>query len=196
VVDGKKMSKSLGNFFTINDVVNKGFEPMDLRYLMLNSQYRETLNFTWDSLKAAENGLLKLKSQISDLRSGDDRTTLSPEKETKIEDFRNGFKAALVDDLNTPKALAVMWEMLKSNIPSGDKYDLAMSFDEVLGLRLAQIPNSKFQIPNEIKKLVEEREKLRKEEKFKEADEVRDKIEKLGFRIEDSETGPAVKPVK
>jgi cysteinyl-tRNA synthetase len=61
---------------------------------------------------------------------------------------------------------------------------------------LAQIPNSKFQIPNEIKKLVEEREKLRKEEKFKEADEVRDKIEKLGFRIEDSETGPAVKPVK
>ena len=97
------------------------------------------------------------------------------------------------DDLNTSKALAVLWAALKSNIPSEDKYDLAISLDEVLGLGLWQISNFKFPISNEIQKLVNEREKLRKEAKFAEADEIRKQINKLGFEVQDDASGTNVK---
>ena len=186
MVDGRKMSKSLGNFYTINDVVQKGFEPLALRYLFLGVGYREILNFTWDSLKAAQNGLENLRSQVTNLKSHDERTILSQEKEEKIEVFRNSFFEALSDDLNTPKALAVVWEALKSNIPSEDKYDLIMSFDEVLGLGLSKITNSKIQIPNNIQALITKREQLRKEKNFEEADKIRKEIEDAGYPVNDT----------
>jgi len=186
MVYGRKMSKSLGNFYTINDVVQKGFDPLALRYLFLGVGYREILNFTWDSLKAAQNGLENLRSQVANLKSHDERTILSQEKEEKIEVFRNSFFEALSDDLNTPKALAVVWEALKSNIPSEDKYDLIMSFDEVLGLGLSKITNSKIQIPNNIQALITKREQLRKEKNFEEADKIRKEIEDAGYPVNDT----------
>jgi cysteinyl-tRNA synthetase len=182
-VDGQKMSKSLGNIYTIDDVVKKGFDPLALRYLFLGIGYREILNFTWDSLKAAQNGLERLRNQINSLRSETDRTVLSEEKQDKIDKFRNSFMEALGDDLNTPKALAVFWEMLKSNIPATDKYDLAMSFDEIFGLKLGETRN--IEIPENVKVLIEKREKLRLEGKFEEADRVRNQIQDLGFNLSD-----------
>lgn len=186
MVEGRKMSKSLGNFYTINDVVKKGFEPLALRYLFMSAHYRETLNFTWESLQAAQNALEKLRNQVSALKNQGDRTILSEEKETKVEEFRNQFLDSLNDDLNTPKALAVVWEMLKSNIPSTDKYDLIMSFDEVLGLGLSAISNDQLPISNEIKELLQKREELRKEKRFEEADKIRKEIENLGFVVNDT----------
>lgn len=186
MVDGKKMSKSLGNFYTIDDIVKKGFDPLALRYLFLGVHYRDTINFTWDSLQAAQNALERLRSQVASLKGETGRTALSEEKEEKVEGFRNEFIGALSDDLSTPKALAVLWDMLKSNIPSGDKYDLAMTFDEILGLKLSEITSSKLQIPNEIQELMQKREQLRKEGKFEEADKIRDKIKSLGFDVSDS----------
>ncbi len=177
-VDGKKMSKSLGNFYTVEDVIKKGYDPLALRYLYLTSHYRDPLNFTWESLGAAQIALDRLKFQIT-------RTALSEEKAQKIEEFRNRFMQAVGDDLNTPRALAVLWEMLKSNIPGQDKYDLALSFDEVLGLRLAQSPIINNQIPNNIQILIDQRNKLRKEGKFGEADKIREKIYNLGYKIKD-----------
>ena len=185
MVDGKKMSKSLGNFYTIDDVIKKGFDPIALRYLFLGANYRETMNFTWDSLQAAQNGLERLRNQVSSLKTNVDRTVLSEEKEEKVNDYRDRFLEALSDDLSTPKALAVLWDMLKSNIPSEDKYDLAMSFDEILGLKLSEIPNSKNQIPDNIQTLIDQREKLRKEGKYEEADKIRNQIQELGFNISD-----------
>ena len=186
MVNGQKMSKSLGNFYTINDVVQKGYDPLALRYLILSSQYKDQLNFTWESLTAAQNGLKNLKSQIANLKSQNDRTVLSEEKENKVDVFRNDFLGALSDDLNTPRALAVMWNMLKSNIPSTDKLDLAFSFDEVLGLRLSEITNSKIQIPDNIQILMDKREELRKQKNFEEADKIRKQIEQLGFKVIDT----------
>ena len=183
MVDGRKMSKSLGNFYTIPDVVKKGFDPLSLRYLFLGAHYRDTLNFTWDSLSAAQTGLDRLRNQVSALKSETGRNILSEEKQKKIDEFRNSFMDALGDDLNTPKALAVTWEMLKSNIPSGDKYDLAMSFDEILGLKLGEA--KKIEIPENIKGLMEEREKLRSGGKYEEADKIREQIQKLGFKVSD-----------
>lgn len=133
MVDGTKMSKSLGNYFTIQDILDKGFDPIALRYLYLGAHYKKPMNFTWASLESAQKGLKRLQSTVSNLKSTD-RTILSQEKDVKIEEFRNKFNEAINDDLNTSKALAVLFEMLKSNITSEDKYDLAISFDEVLGL--------------------------------------------------------------
>lgn len=185
MVDGRKMSKSLGNFYTINDVVKRGFDPLSLRYLVLSAQYRETLNFKWDALAGAQNALNKLKLQVSSLKSQNDRTVLSEEKNEKIEEYRKQFVDALGDDLNSPKAIAILWEMLKSNIPSGDKYDLALSFDEVLGLKLSE-GLKEVEIPDEIRRLMEEREELRKRKKFEESDKIRKQIEEAGFKVKDT----------
>ena len=190
MVDGRKMSKSLENFYTVDDVEKKGFEALALRYLYLGANYRDPLNFTWESLKASQNALEKLRNQISALKDQKDRTILSEEKETKIEEYRNEFMGSVNDDLNTSKALAVLWEMLKSNIPSGDKYDLSMSFDEILGLNLSKTPKPEnSEIPSKVKELIEEREQLRKEGKYEEADKIRDQIQEQGFNVSD-------KPIK
>jgi cysteinyl-tRNA synthetase len=186
MVEGRKMSKSLGNFYTIDNVIKKGFDPLALRYLFLGVHYRDTLNFTWDSLQAAQNGLKNLKNQVANLKAQDDRTALSPEKEKQVDEFRNQFLDALSDDLSTPKALAVLWDMLKSNIPSSDKYDLAISFDEILGLNLkSQISNIKSEIPDNIKIMIEQRRKLREQGKYEEADKIRDEIVASGFDVND-----------
>ena len=192
MVDGTKMSKSLGNVYSVTDVMEKGFDPLSLRYFYLTANYRKPLNFTWDALEASQNALSKLKLQITNYKLQiSDRTVLSPEKEQQIEKYRNDFMSAMNDDLNTPMALAVVWEMLKSNIPSGDKYDLAMSFDEILGLKLSEARNSAarlgvdIEIPNNIKILISKREELRQQKKFEEADKIRDEIEALGFPVQD-----------
>lgn len=185
MVDGKKMSKSLGNFYRVVDIEKKGYDPMALRYLYLTAHYRDPQNFTWDALDAAKTALEKLRTQVTGLKSQTDRSVLSPEKEKKIEASRNDFTAAVNDDLNTPKALAVMWEMLKSNIPSGDKYDMAMSFDEILGLKVSEPVVSK-EMPLEIKQLLEKRDELRREKNFEEADKIRKQVEEAGFEVKDA----------
>lgn len=134
-VDSKKMSKSLGNFFNIQDILDKGIDPIALRYLYLGAHYKKPMNFTWQSLDSSAKGLKRLQSLVVSLKTSS-RTALSSEKDSKISEFRDKFIEAINDDLNTSKALAVVFEMLKSNIPSEDKYDLAISFDEVLGLGL------------------------------------------------------------
>lgn len=135
MVDGTKMSKSLGNYYTIQDVLDKGVDPIALRYLYLGAHYKKPMNFTWESLDSAQKGLKRLQNTVSALKS-ENRTVLSTEKNEKVIDFRNKFNESINDDLNTSKAMAIMFEMLKSNVPSVDKYDLAISFDEVLGLSL------------------------------------------------------------
>ena len=129
------MSKSLENYFTIEDIISKDYDPVALRYLYLGAHYKKPMNFTWQSLEGASKGLKRLQSTVNSLRSTD-RTVLSQEKNIKIEEYQTKFREAVSDDLNTSKAMAVMFEMLKSNIPSEDKYDLSISFDEILGLRL------------------------------------------------------------
>ncbi len=192
MLDEKKMSKSLGNIYTVDNVTQKGFDPLALRYLFLTAHYKDPLNFTWESLGAAQSALQNLKSLIVNIKSSQ-RTAPSEEKSEKVEKYRDDFTQAVNDDLNTPRALAVLWEMMKSNIPSEDKYDLALAFDEILGLNLWKISTAKIQVSSNIKILMDKREKLRKEGKFEEADEIRKKIEDGGWRIEDNESGAVVK---
>lgn len=193
-VDGGRMGKSLGNFYTLTDIIEKGFDPMVLRYFYLTGKYNEPLNFTWDSLEQDQTSLNNLKAQVAAARTQTSRTVLSKEKNDKRQKLSDRFLEAINDDLNTPKALAVLWESMKSNIPSEDKYDLATSFDEVFGLQLADISNSEIRIPKEIREMVKNRENLRSEKKFDEADKLRKQIEEKGFEIKDSENGTLVVP--
>ncbi len=192
LVDGEKMSKSLGNFYRLEDLEKKGFSPLDLRYLFLTANYRTQMNFTWKSMEASQTAYDSLISQISNIRSQiSERTSLSEEKLEKVNQFREKFTNAINDDLNTAQGLAVVWEVVKSNIPPGDKYDLLMLFDEVLGLRLVDV-GVKYEtiiIPPEIKKLLDKREEYRKQGLFKESDKLRQEINDKGYTIQDTPGG-------
>lgn len=180
-VEGKKMSKSLGNFITVQDVIEKGFEPLALRYLYLQTHYRQEMNFTWESLTAAQNGLHRLKEEV--LKLGDNFV-----EDISLEEM--DFLKAVNDDLNMPKALGSVWELLKSDEAPRTKVAKLKKIDEVLGLKLfikEKIIEQK--IPQEVLDLVGEREKLRKERRYPLADQWRNKIRKLGFDIEDQEEG-------
>ncbi len=195
MVDGTKMSKSLGNIFTVEDVKNKGFDPIALRYFYFTANYRKPLNFTWDALTAAQNALMDLRSYVANFQSNtSERAALSEEKLGKIDAYRAKFDAAIADDMNMPEALAVAWEAVKSNIPSRDKYDLLMDFDSVFALGLANVTVTvPVEVPTAVAQLVNDREKLRNEKKFTEADTLRKEIELSGFIVEDTPHGIRVK---
>jgi cysteinyl-tRNA synthetase len=115
------------------------------------------------------------------------RTELSAEKMGKIEEYQAKFTQALENDLNMPEALAVVWEVAKSNIPNYDKVDLLNQFDRVLGLNLNKEKTMQVdeKVPEQVEKLIEQREIVRKMRNFAEADKIRQDIEKLGYRVED-----------
>jgi len=186
-VDGKKMSKSLGNFFTIDDILKKGIDPLALRLLFLQAHYRQQVNFTWESVKASEIALNKLRENIITLREQTERNVLSNEKLSELDEYRNRFEEALANDLQMPQAITVVWEMLKSNIPSGDKLDLLFEFDRVLGLGLNEVKEEI--IPKEITELVKQREQARQDKDFQKSDELRKQIEEKGYSIEDVSEG-------
>jgi len=193
LINGEKMSKSTGNFLTVQDVVKKGYDPLVLRYLFLNSNYKKGIDFSFESLDFAQNALEKLREYASSLKVSA-RKTLSTEKEEKIINFQNEFVEALADDLNISQALAIAWKMLKSNIPSDDKYDLLLTFDEVLGLNLSL--TKEVIVPEDINNLVQKREQLRKEGKFDLADQIRKEINNKGYLLKDSPNGVKIKPVQ
>jgi len=200
-VENTKMSKSLGNLFTIDDVVSRGFDPMALRLLFLGAHYRSELNFTWENLKAAQTAYDRLIDLSRQLRGNDDRTALSQEKLNQIEEYRERFFSFIEDDIKTPEALAVMWEMLKSNVPSGDKYDLLREFDEVLGLDIERhvldLPNkTQLEAPIEIQELAKKRQEFRAQGNYEQADVMRKEIEQQGWKVLDSGDGFTLQLIK
>ncbi len=174
-VEGQKMSKSLGNFYTVEDVKNKGFDPMALRYLYLQTHYRQEMNFTWEALDAAQTALNKLRRHYLESKEGS--SSLPGE-----------FASALNDDLNISKALAIVWE----NVGSLTRADF-VKIDDALGLELASYQEEKVDVPEEVQKLLQERQRARENKDFAKSDELRDEIKKLGFEVEDTATGNTVK---
>jgi cysteinyl-tRNA synthetase len=195
LVNGGRMGKSLGNAYTISDLQDKGFAPLDLRYFYMTGHYRKQLNFTFDGLRSAQTALKTLREHTLRFKQETDRTVLSEEKLLKVNGFRDRFDAALADDLNMPAALAVVWEVVKSNIPGTDKYDLLIEFDEVLGLQLNDWQQPTVAVPAEVWQLVGERDEARKAKNFLLADNLRERIKDLGFEVEDKGDGSTVKPV-
>ena len=178
LVDNKKMSKSLNNFYTLSDLEKKSLHPLALRYLFLQTHYRQEMNFTLDALSASQNALEKLWKDVASWG----------EASEVLEDYQNQFLEAVNDDLNMPKALSILWEVVKSDsLPEAKKATL-LKFDEVLGLSLndsASFAKAQKEMPEEVKNLMIERQKLRQEQKYNEADKIRDKIIEMGYKVED-----------
>ena len=194
LVNGERMSKSQGNLYTVYDLEKEGYDVLALRYLYLQTHYRQEMNFTFNALDAAQNAYKKLVLDISRWEEPSESQGKMPA--SIFEDFEKRFLDALNDDLNTSQALAVMWEVVKSQYPSGPKMRLLFKMDRVLGLNLQEmsllIRNAQQILPGHIQQLVEERQHLRKQRKFNAADQIRSKLEKLGYELEDTKKGPRV----
>ena len=197
LVNGGRMGKSLGNAYTIHDVEKKGFSPLDLRYFYLTGNYRKQINFTWEALIAAQNALDKLRNLINNWNfripfegneTSESYLNSHPDSVKKIKDWNQSFTERIIDDIDMPGALAVVWQMTKDHsLPESEKLILLEKWDEVLGLNLSQPFNNSTIKPltPEIEALLKKRKELRLLKKFKEADEVRDEIIKLGYTVSD-----------
>ncbi len=183
LVNGEKMSKSLNNYYRIANIEEKGFDPLAFRYLVLTAHYSTRLNFTWESLQAAETALKNLYREVSSY------------SEAKIgcAEFEQQFLEAINNDLDTPKAIAVMWDLVKSDYPDSAKLQSLLKFDQVLGLGLENIV--KQSAPSEVDDLVKQREKARVEKDFAKSDELRKQIADKGFEVVDTEDGPKLKKI-
>ncbi len=183
LVDGQKMAKSTGNFYKLIDLENKGLDSLSFRYLCLTAHYRDKLNFTWESLQGAQNALHNLRGTI---REWD-------EPEIGCAQYEQDFAGAINNDLGMPQALAVLWDMVKSDYPTSAKAKTILGMDKVLGLKLDEYLGKKIEVPQQIMKLVNQREQARKSEDFKKSDKLRHEIKKLGYEVEDIPSGPKVK---
>lgn len=187
LVAGERMSKSKGNNYRLYDLEKEGFSPEHLRYLYLNAHYRQEMNFTFAALEAGRNALDRLHNIIVKWKEG----------EEGAQDFEEKFFEALNDDLNTPQAVAVMWEMVKAEIPEEQKLHTLFKMDEVLGLGLREYyqatAGKPADVPEEVIALIEERRIARKNKQYVQADHIRNKIKKLGFDIQDTASGVEIK---
>lgn len=183
LVDGQKMSKSLNNFFRLKDLEDKGFDLLAFRYLVLTAHYRDKLNFTWESLRAAQNALNNLHDLVREYDN----------PQIRCAEYEQKFMEAVSNDLNIPQALAILWDMVKSDYPTSAKAETLLKMDEILGLDLDKYLGKPLDIPDEVMQLVEKRENFRKSGDFKKSDDLRKEIKKMGYEIEDTPFGPRLK---
>jgi cysteinyl-tRNA synthetase len=184
-----KMSKSLGNIITTKTLKEKGFSPLDYRYFCLTTHYRGELIFSWQNLENAENSYQGIKNKIHEIKRNLEITGIRSEK---VHEYKTEFLKAINDDLDMPRALALLHNMLKTdNLKNSEKYALILDFDKIFGLELDK--EEKFQVPDEIKKLIEKREQARKTGNFALADKLREEIRAKGYWVDDTEKGPEIK---
>lgn len=196
IVAANRMGKSEGNAFTLNALAEKGYRPLDFRYFCLQANWRTQLNFTWESLDAAHTALSRLYSVIlNEMKNLDPSsiTTFSPQDDDKK--YLQRFLEAINDDLNIPKALALTWELIADKeLPGKEKIALLRKFDSVFGLGLTNPPEEKVvHIPDEVQKLITERDEARKQKNFAKSDDLRSQIEAAGFEVLDTPDGTKIK---
>lgn len=184
--DGGKMSKSLGNNYTLTQLLDKGYKAVEFRYFCLNAQYRQKLNFTFEGLDSARVAYNRLLSALKLHSLSSDKT----DKELLFQ-YENEFHTAINDDLNAPMALGVLWKMVKHN-HSSDIYDLALKFDKVLALDLDKLSPDNIEIPKHVQELLNQRKTARANKDFALSDQLRDKISQLGYTVKDSKQGQEI----
>ena len=199
IVNGKKMSKSLGNFYTLRDLLDRGYAGAEVRYLLLSTHYRTQLNFTLEGLEASRQTLNRLREFIRRLRGANASTGDSTK--ALIEKARQTFNEALSDDLNISAALAALFDMIKpintlidaSKITSDEAQDV-LSFLEELDAVLGVLPleEETLSIPIDVQEAFEKRQAARAGKDWLEADKQRDYIHSQGYQIEDSPEGSRV----
>ncbi|GER89221.1 cysteine--tRNA ligase [Dictyobacter vulcani] len=182
-----KMSRSVGNVLLLSSLKERGIEPMAYRYLLLTAHYRSKLNFTDDSIVAAQNALNNLRADIADLPVTEAPTTWSAEAQKQLEAFHE----AINNDLDLPIAISITREAARSNkIEPGERRHLILDFDRVLGLRLDTVsPKAPVTISDEAQELVRQRDAARANRDWKESDRLRDALKDMGFEVRDTPKG-------
>ena len=187
-----KMAKSKGNIVTLKNLKEKNIDPLAYRYLCLNAHYRSKLAFSWEALKAAQNSLDNLYEKFREFQSDTNIVKTQTKGKNKIKSYKKQFLDFINDDLNMPKGLALTWKLVKDKtISPKAKSQLLLGFDKVFGLSLDQVKPAI--VPKKVKDLAQLREQYRKEKQWQKADEIRKKIQELGYQVEDSKEGPIVR---
>ncbi|NOY23902.1 MAG: cysteine--tRNA ligase [Acidobacteria bacterium] len=203
IVEGKKMSKSMGNFFTLRELLEKGYDPMAIRYTLISAHYRKQLNFTFDSLDNAAKAIDRVENFSNAVSQTAGQTAPSTELSELIQHYREQFTAAMDDDLNISGGLAALFEFIRevnirfpdSQVPQGNKKEILAFLDEFnavigcfnFGNQLAD---------EEIMKLIDERNQARKDRDFARADEIRDMLKSMGIVLEDTRDATRFKRLK
>lgn len=184
LVDGGRMGKSLGNAYTLEDIHTHGYEAMDYRFFCFGAHYRSKLNFTWDALEGAKQARHKLQQVFLSWEAA--------KEAAPIPEYMTTFREALEDDLNTAKALAVVWEMVKSSATGEEKRATLLAMDEVMGLGVRTWKQETQEVPEEIKRLAEERLQARQNKNWAESDRLRDEMASKGWTIQDEPHGYSI----
>jgi cysteinyl-tRNA synthetase len=187
MVNNGKMSKSLGNAYTVSDLEKKGFNPLAFRYFCLNAHYRNKINFTWDAMQAAQVAYDRLLEGALVQKQGTDE--IEPRV---VADFQKEFDEAVTDDLNIPKALGVVWNVVRYGKKSKTLYALLVEMDRILGLGIAEAEHKKEEAEDldpQIQELVDRRQQARKDKNWKLSDEIRDQLKAMGIVLEDTPQG-------
>ncbi len=199
-----KMSKSASGFITLAALVEHGFSPLEFRFLLLQTHYHKPMKFVWESLHQAKSGLSRLYEFTERLRGVSGDGSFSPLVKELLSEAKKEFYKVINDDLNTPEALAVLFSLTThinklidehkfSKEDSVKTLELIERFDEVLGLDLAEIKEEK--IPEDVLAVAKEREEARTEKDWGKADDLRDKINELGYSVEDTSVGQKIKKI-
>ncbi len=185
--NGKKMSKSSGNYLLLDDLIKQNFDPLDLRYFFLQAHYRSKQNFTLEALKASSRARKKILNKIKTFKDGG----------KIIDNYKKEFISKLEDDFSIPEALSVLWRLLNSGEKEEDKKATILDFDKVFGLKLSESIRDEYldfhELDEEIKNILIERKKARELKDWKKSDFLRDELKKKGFEVFDGKDGVKIK---
>ena len=188
LINGGKMSKSLGNVYLIKDIAERGYNPLVYRLFTYTSHYRNKLNFTWKAIESTAKSYKRLKSGYQAHLNGSEQI-----EESIIDDYAQRFNSAINDDLNMPLAMSVVWEVIRNEKKSPKLAELLLKFDTVMGLKINEENKEQDEeIPEEILKLVEERKVARENKNWQESDRLRDLINEKGYEIKDTPEGAKI----
>ena len=188
LINGGKMSKSLGNVYLLKDIINKGYDPLVYRLFCYTCNYRNKLNFTWEGIESTSKSLERLRNGYQSHLNG--KEELNDEDIKKLQELENNFNKAINDDMNMPLAMSFVWELVRYEKKSPKIAELLQKFDTVLAIKIDKENNEeKMEIPQEIMDLVEQRKKAREEKNWQESDRLRDIIKEKGYEVKDTKDG-------
>ena len=191
LIDGGKMSKSLGNTYLVTDLMQKGYDPLSFKMMCYTAHYRNKLNFTWEGLASSQSALARLKEGYAKHKEGLDNID-----DTQVEEYRKKFHEAINDDMNMPMAMSIVWDVVKNPNKSKKLAELLLDFDKVMGLKITEpIFKKEEEIPEEIAQIVEKRKQARANKDWATSDALRDELKEKGYNVKDSKDGMTIEKI-
>ena len=191
LIDGGKMSKSLGNTYLVQDIIDRGYEALAFKMMCFTSHYRNKLNFTWNALESSQNSLNRLRDGYKKHSEGNEEI-----EERVIQEYKTKFQEAINDDLNMPVAMSVIWDVVKNPNKSKQLAKLLLDFDSVLGIDIEKTSEDKIlELPDEINELIEKRKQARANKDWALSDQIRDELKEKGYAVKDTKEGMTIEKI-